>query len=437
MKVIVVGGGPAGIAAACTLAQAGIEVLLLERTSRLGGRAASFYHPQLQQEVDYGYHILMRCCTEAIALFSQLGAVEAISFQPRLRVPIRAPEGISVLASTLLPGAGHLLPSLLRYRHLRPCERLSAIRAALALLLSEASTGEPFATFLTRCRQGERTITRLWDPISLAALNAHVGEVGASYLWKVFKDGFLRPHGADLGFFTRPLSRIFAAAISFLCEHGGTVRLETPVMRILFEDGEATGVALADGEHLSADWIIAAVPPRNLLSLLLHPVSEHKSFSLLRRLRFSPIVNLHLWFDRPVMEEPFFVAVDSPIQAVFDVSRIQEKEGPAHVVVSQSAAVEWVRLPPQVIRERLMTALMPLVPRIKKARLVQALTIKRPFATFLPYPESDFLRPTPETPIRGLLLAGDFTATGWPATLEGAVRSGRAAAKRILGMISG
>ena len=433
MKVIVVGGGPAGIAAACTLAQAGIGVLLLERTPRLGGRAASFHHPQLQQEVDYGHHILMRCCTESTALLSRLGMEEAISFQPRLRVPIRAPDRVSVLASAPFPGVCHLLPGLLRYRPLRTCERLSAMRAALSLLLNETPTGEPFAAFLSRWGQGERSIARLWDPISLAALNAHVEDVGASYLWKVFKDGFLRPHGADLGFFTRPLSRIFAAVIPFLRARGGTVRLKAPVARILVEGEGVSGVALADGEHLSADWIIAAVPPRNLLSLLPDPISEYEPLSLLRRLRFSPIVNLHLWFDRPVMEEPFFVAVDSPIQVVFDVSRIQEKDGPVHVVVSQSAASEWIPLPPRVIQERSMSTLRKLVPKIEKARLVHALTIKRPFATFLPSPESGSLRPTPETPLRRLLLAGDFAATGWPATLEGAIRSGRAAAERILG----
>jgi squalene-associated FAD-dependent desaturase len=432
MRAIVIGGGPAGIAAACTLVQAGIEVLLLERTPRLGGRAASFHHPPVKQEIDYGHHILMRCCTESIALLSQLGVEEAVSFQARLRVPIRAPGGVSVLTSTSLPGACHLLPSLLRYRHLRPSERLSAMRAVLSLLSNEAPAGEPFATFLTRCGQGERTIARLWDPISIATLNAHVEEVGASYLWKVFKDGFLQPHGADLGFFVRPLSRIFAAAIPFLRARGGTVQLKTPVARVLLEGGKATGVTLADGERLNADWIIAAVPPGDLLSLLPRPISEHEPFSLLRRLQYAPIVNLHLWFDHSVMEEPFFIAVDSQIQAVFDVSRIQEKEGPAHVVVSQSAAVEWVHLPIRVIQERLMSALITLVPGIKKARLVEALTIKRPFATFLPSPESGSLRPTPQTPIRGLLLAGDSTATGWPATLEGAVRSGHAAAKCIL-----
>ena len=432
MRVIVIGGGAAGIAAACTLVQTGIEVLLLERTSRLGGRAASFIHPQLKQEVDYGHHILMRCCTESIALLSQLGMEEAVSFQARLRVPIRTPNGVSVLASTSFPGACHLLPSLLRYCHLRPSERLSVLRVIFPLLLNEAPMGEPFATFLSRCGQGERTITRLWDPVSIATLNAHVEEVGASYLWKVFKDGFLHPHGADLGFFVHPLSRIFAAATPFLREHGGTVRLEAPVMRILFDDGKATGVALADGERLSADWIIAAVPPSDLLSLLPHSISDHEPFSLLRRFRYSPIVNLHLWFTHSVMEEPFFIAIDSPIQAVFDVSRIQKKEGPVHLVVSQSAAAEWVRLPIRVIQERLMSALITLIPGIKKARLVEALTIKYPCATFLPSPESGFLRPTPQTPVRGLLLAGDFTATGWPATFEGAVRSGHVAAKCLL-----
>jgi monoamine oxidase len=208
--------------------------------------------------------------------------------------------------------------------------------------------------------------------------------------------------------------------------------LGAPVMRILCEDGKTTGVALTDGERLNADWIIAAVPPRDLLSLLPHPISEREPFSLLQRFRYAPIVNLHLWFDRAVMQGSFFIAVDSPIQAVFDVSRIQKKEGPTHLVISQGAAAEWIHLPIPVIKERLISALGTLIPEIKKARLVEALTIKRPCATFLPSPESGFLRPTPQTPVRGLLLAGDFTATGWPATLEGAVRSGHAAAKCLL-----
>jgi len=151
----------------------------------------------------------------------------------------------------------------------------------------------------------------------------------------------------------------------------------------------------------------------------------------MKKIRFSPIVNLHLWFDRPVMEEPFLVVIDSPVQAVFDVSRIQGKEGPTHVVLSQSAARDLINRPNEEIRNQLLAALEELFPAVRTAKLLDALVIRHPRATFLPTPGSEALRSEAKTPINGLFLAGDYTATGWPSTIEGAVRSGRAAAALV------
>lgn len=428
-KVVVIGGGAAGIAAACRLAEQRVKVLLLERSPRLGGRAASFTHRRADEEIDYGHHILMRCCTQTINLLACLGMGKAVLFQSRLRVPIVRGSDRTVLASVPLPGPLHLLPSLLGYRLLTLSQRLCIARAATALLLQSPTKNCSFGEWLRNHHQGSNSIMRLWNPICVATLNANVDEVSASAAAKIFKDGFFMPHGADIGLFTLPLSRIFAAAIPLLHARGGEVRLKARVEKILIENGKATGILLSSGEQIEASQIIAAIPPFDLLSLLPQEVAESSPFAMMRQIRWSPIVNLHLWFAGPVMDEPFLIGVDSPVQAIFNVSRIHGKDGPTHIVLSQSAALDLIHLPNEEIQDRLLAALDKLLPAVHAAQLLDALVIKHPQATFLPSPGSDPQRPGTQTPIQGLALAGDYTATGWPSTLEGAVRSGRIAAK--------
>ena len=428
-KTIVIGGGAAGIAAACRLAERGKKALLLERSPRLGGRAASFVHRRMAEEIDYGQHILMRCCRQTTDLLARLGVREAVSFQPHLRVPIVCGNDQTTLASRPLPGPLHLLPSMLGYRLLTFGERLEVARAATALLLRPPLGTRSFGEWLRDHHQGARSVERLWEPICVATLNAHADQVSVAAAAKVFKDGFFTPHGAELGLFTRPLSGIFAAAVPYLQARGGEVRFKARVSKILIEHERATGVLLSDGEQLEASGIIAAVPPFDLLALLPHEVAAAPPFAAAIRLRWSPIVNLHLWYDRPVMEEPFLIAVDSPVQAIFDVGRIRGRAEPTHLVLSQSAAQEWIGLPNEAIRDRLLAALGKTLPAVRTARLLDSLVIRHPHATFLPTPGSEMLRPGSATPISGLLLSGDYTATGWPSTLEGAVRSGTIAAE--------
>ncbi len=431
--VVIIGGGAAGIAAACTLAERGKRILILERAPHLGGRAASFFHHRMRQEVDYGYHILMRCCTETIDFLRQLGMERSVSFQERLAIPIACGSKRSLLSSAHLPGPLHLVPSLMRYRPLSYRERIAVLRTGLFLFLHQLPEDKIFAEWLQNHGQGHRAIAQLWDPICIATLNERVESVSARAARMIFKKGFLKPHGADMGLFTVPLSHLFSRAISFLAERGGEVLLNAQVAQILIEKGAARGVKLVSGERIDSDCVIAAVPPYDLLPLLPRAVVEKGYFAGMKEIRFSPIVNLHLWFDCPVMEEPFWVVIDSPVQAIFEVSRIQGKEGPTHVVLSQSAAWEWIDLPVTTIRERLLSALSSLLPGVRRARLLDHLVIKSARATFIPAPESESLRPGVKTPIEGLLLAGDYTATTWPSTIEGAVRSGRNAALNSAG----
>lgn len=431
-KAIVIGGGAAGIAAACRLAECGIEVLLLERSPRMGGRAASFIHHRTGEEMDYGQHVLMRCCTGTIELLDDLEALNHVFFQPRLRVPIVCGTKRTMLASTPLPGSLHLLPGLLAYRPLKLSERLGLARAGLAFLAQDPPENLSFSEWLQDNGQGPRAIRRLWDPICVATLNAHAETVSASAAAMVIKEGFLRPCGAAVGLFTAPLSRIFSAAMPFIQARGGSVRLKAPVEKILIEHGRACGVQLTSGDRISAEGVIVAVPPPDLLPLLPQESAEGPYFAAMTQLHWSPIVNLHLWFNDPVMEELFIIAVDSAVQAVFNISRIHGKGGPTHIILSQSAAQQWINLTNDEIRDRLLSALEKLLPAIRTARLLDALVIKSRRATFRPAPRSESLRPKTQTPIGRLFLAGDFTATGWPSTLESAVRSGRVAAERLI-----
>lgn len=430
-RVVVIGGGFAGLAAACRLAGAGLRPILYERAGRLGGRAASFHDRVSGEDVDYGHHVSMRCCTVTHGFLQRIRATSAIRYQPELSVPILCGQDRSLLRSTsFLPGALHLAPALLAYRFLTGRERLAVLRAGAALYFA-ARSDEPFGDWLRARRQNARAIERLWDPICVATLNAHVDDVGLPAARKVFLDGFFSPHCAGLGLFTAPLSRVFDAASAYVESHGGEIRTSTTVRRIHAKAGRACAVELADGKTLEAEAVITAIPPWDLPALVPGEVLA-PTLGQADRLTWSPIVNVHLWFDRPVFDDDFVIAVDSPIQAAFNVTRLHSSESGSgsHLVISQSAADRWVDRRPDEIVDCLAAALRDLIPVARKARLVRRLVLKHRRATFVPTPGVDGLRSSSKTPIEGLYLAGDWTATGWPATIEGAILSGIIAAAR-------
>ena len=428
--VAVVGGGFAGVAAACRLAGDGLRPILLERAPRLGGRAASFRDRVSGEHVDYGHHVSMRCCTATHGFLQRIGASDALPYQPELAVPILCgPERSDLRSNLFLPGFLHLAPALLRYRCLSAVERFRVASAAIAL---PAARGEiSFGDWLRRRRQSERSVARLWNPICVATLNAHADEVSLQAARHVFREGFFSRGGAGLGLFTRVLGDVFAAAWTYIEERGGQVRTGTGVARILTGSSRAVGVETSDGDAVEADSVIAAVPPWDLRAIvsdpLLAPILERAG-----RLAWAPIVDVHLWLDRPVLEEDFVIAVDGPVQAVFDLSRIHERPSAvgSHLVLSQSAAEPWIDRSSEEIVEELVGALRDLVPAAREARVTRHLVVRHRRATFVPAPGADALRPPSKTPVEGLYLAGDWTASGWPSTIEGAIRSGIAAAGR-------
>jgi len=450
-RVAVIGGGFGGVAAACRLAGDGHQPILFERTSRLGGRAASYVDGETGTAIDYGHHVLMSCCTATRGFLARIGASDAVRFQPELRIPILCGGHTTFLRSSLLPGPAHLAPSLLGYQSIPLRDRLGVLRAGAALLFRRGNPGESFGVWLERHGQSEASVERLWNPISLATLNAPADRVCVSTARQVFREGFFTPGGANMGLFTRPLSEIFDSAQAYIERRESEVRTRVAVARILLDKNVVRAVELADGEAVACDTVVPAVPPDALRRLLGNTDGLTEIADRASRLEWSPIVDVHLWFDRPVMKEPFAMSVDAPIQAIFDVSadsrvRVGEEPVPgssprpdrpkkgqsaAHIVVSQSAATDWLPCSSEEIGDLVLDALRRLLPGMRNADCLRRRVIKHPRATFVSAPGSDALRPRTKTPIEGLFLAGDWTATGWPSTIEGAIRSGVTAAAQL------
>jgi len=443
MRVVVIGAGFAGMAAACRLAGDGHTVTVLEKAPRLGGRAASF--ERNGETLDYGQHVLLRACGAAQGFLERVGASDAVSFQESLAVPLLFDGRRWVLRSWPLPGVTHLLPGLLNYQPLSRKERLAAARAGFALWASRAPRAGTFAAWLSRHGQTERAVRRLWDPIVIATLNASSDAVSFRAARKVFRDAFFVPHGADLGLFTRPLGDVFDSARRYLEARSGSVEIGAPAEAITIRDGRASGVRLEDGREIGADAVVSAVPPDALAPLARGLPELETTVAAAGQLTWSPIVNVHLTSDRAMLGDFFAVAIDSPVQAIFSRHRSVEAGVGAStlaaarpsgsgraaaefrersLVLSQSSASDLIDLADDEIVARLSQALRDLLPAARDAKLVDSLVLRHRRATFVPSPGSDALRPKARTSIPGLYLAGDWTATGWPSTIESAVLSG-------------
>jgi len=436
-RVIVIGGGFAGLAAAARLANDGHRPVLLERSPRLGGRGSSFVDRTTGDCIDDGQHVLMRCCTVTQGFLRRLDALDAVSFQQSLDIPMAWDGHVWRLRSTLLPGPMHLLPSLLGYGPLSLGERIDVLRAALAFY-GPARTMQRFSDWLTARGQSRETICRVWDPISIATLNAPVSDVCQAAARKVFRDAFFHPGGADMGRFVWPLRTIAEKAKAYIEAREGEVRCDTAVDAIRLQGSHVSAVGLRSGEEIEADAVISAVPPQDAREFIAHraslygaefgsaPVGPEQA----DHLEWAPIVNLHLWFERRVMQEPFIISVETGLQAVF--SHPTDAPGAAQrLTISQSAASRWMAMSDVQIESTLLADLRDLLPDARDITPLHALIVRSPRATFVPSPGADRYRPGAATEVGGLYLAGDWTATGWPSTIEGAIRSGIAAAARF------
>jgi hydroxysqualene dehydroxylase len=430
MRVSVVGGGLAGLAAALECADGGAEVTLYEARSRLGGATFSFERNGL--ELDNGQHVALRCCTDYLGFLRRLGVEHLLPLQRRLHVPVlREGKPAALIARSALPTPLHLAKTLLTYAPLTLRERLAAARAATALRKldpDEPSLDEQtFADWLRAHGQSENTIATLWNLIALPTLNRPADEASLSAAVKVFRTGLLdSAEACDIGVPAVSFRRLHAEPAATAIEQaGGTILTGTPV-RAVTEDRR---VVLDDGSR-EADAVILAVPHEAAPELAPQGALDQEA---LAGLGTSPIVNLHVHYDRHVLDDPLAAAIDSPVQWIFDrTSAAGATEGQL-VAISLSHAVDEIGAAVAELRARYLPALERLLPAARGAGVIDFAVTHEPRATFKVAPGTRRLRPGTRTTVPGLYLAGAWTDTGWPATMESAVRSGRTAARAALG----
>ncbi len=430
--VIVTGGGLAGITAALDLADRGWRTTLLEARTRLGGATYSFSrHGWL---VDTGQHVLLRCYTAHRALLERLGVSGDVPVQPRFAVPVLRPGHAPVWLrrGRRGPAPSHLLPALLGYRLLSPADRLSACRAALALRHVDpddpANDGRTFGDWLSEHSQSEDAVEALWRLICLPALNLEPGEASLALAAKVFRTALLDDvTAADIAVPQVPLADLYdGPARRALTRAGVEVRTGCRVLTFT-EDASAPLVRTTDGD-LTADAVVVAVPHQQAARLL--PEAAAPDRERWAALAASPIVNVHVRYDRPVTTLPFAAGVRTPVQWVFDRTRAAGGPG-QYLVVSLSGADDEIAWRSSDLMARYLTALSQLFPQARGARVLDAFVTREPQATFRQGVGTAAIRPATRTRWPGLVLAGAWTATGYPDTTEGAVRSGLAAAQAL------
>ena len=432
-SVAVVGGGLAGLAAGCALAGAGFRVTLLERRPYLGGRASSYEHPGTGEVVDNCQHVLLGCCTNLVDFYRRIGVEGKIRWFDRL-VFLEPGGRQSVISPSWLPAPFHSAPSFLRADSLSFADKRAIARAMLAITTGlPPETEENFLSWLGRHGQTEGAIERFWKVVLVSALNEDLDRMSVHYAAQVFRESFLKsPAAGRMGIPTVPLTELYGAGADYIRARGGEVLLRAVVES--FQPGPDAVCLGVAGREVRADFAVLAVPFDALARLLPESADTQPLRQQLARFETSPITGIHLWFDRQITELEHAVLLDRTIQWMFHKSKLVERAASSQgsyveLVVSSSKAL--VEKPKNEIEEMALRELREFFPGAREAKLVKSTVIKEVHATYSALPRSDDYRPGTATAWPSVFLAGDWTASGWPATMEGAVRSGYKAAEAL------
>jgi zeta-carotene desaturase len=473
--VAVAGGGLAGLAAACALATAGFRVTVFEKRPFLGGRASSYQHPGTGEVVDNCQHVLFRTCTNLINFYERIGVDHDIRWYDEMT--FLEPGGrASVMRASMLPAPLHTAPSFLHFSFLSAKDKLAIARAMVPLTLTaQKDTGKSFADWLHQHGQTPGAIERFWKPILISALSEELDRISISSAAQVVRESMKSPAARHMGVPTVPLTTLYDAAGDYIRARGGELQFRT-ALDTFHSDPALVRLDLGrDAEAQPAfDYLVLALPFESLDRVVPQTPESASLREQITHFETSPITGVHLWFDRQVSDLDHAVLLDRTIQWMFHKSRLQpmrsrsveghhEREGhdfavePALRERSDSKGavktpnangalapeggsyIELVISSSKTLIEKSRAEIIDLVlaevreffPAARSANLVKSTVIKEVHATYSPRPGIDAHRPTPTTAWPRVFLAGDWTATGWPATMEGAVRSGYLAAESL------
>ena len=441
--VIVVGAGAAGLAAAAALARAGKRVTVLERKPYVGGRASSYEHPALEEVVD-SQHVLLGCCTNLIELCEQAGIADKIRWYDEQT--FLEPSGrVSRIATSDLPAPLHYAPSFLKMPILGWKDKLGVARGLMEFARGyPAQDDESVEQWLRRTGQTELSIRHFWSPIVMATLNDSAAHCSTRYAGKVFHEIFMKsPAGGRLGIPTAPLSDFYLGVARLVEAHGGAVRLRASVESVVQQADGRWRVGVTDGAY-TAGSVILALPFEQTQRLLpgvrladgggADAVRTELELKM-ARMTHSPFTSVLLWYDRQIGDLDHAWLLDSTIEWFFHKSRIRRyaPERGSYVEVVIAASRAQLSMTREEILSSALRELERFFPEARRAKLVKSGILKEARATFSVTPGLDRFRPSQKTEWPGLFLAGDWTVTGWPSTMEGGVRSGRLAAGALMG----
>ncbi|HZR55958.1 MAG TPA: hydroxysqualene dehydroxylase HpnE [Terriglobales bacterium] len=429
--VAVVGGGLAGLAAGCALADSGFRVSVFERRPYLGGRASSYQHPGTGEVVDNCQHVLFGCCTNLIEFYKRIGVSEKIRWSDEMTF-VEPGGRMSVLRPAFLPAPLHTMPSFLSFPFLDVRDKF-AIARAMAFLVPHAlpDTGESFMDWLRKHRQTEMSIERFWKPILVSALSEDLDQISVSAAAQVVRESMKSDAARRMGIPAIPLTDLYSAAQNYITNRGGSVRLRSGIESLQLEDDKPV-LTFAEG-FAKFDFVILAVPYFALASLLPQNGDAQPLREQISHFQSSPITGIHLWFDKQISDLEHAVLLDRTVQWMFHKSKLlgRNTEG-SYVELVVSASKSLIEKSKQEIVDMALSEVREFFPEARSANLVKSTVIKEVNATYSPKPGIDVHRPKSETSRPRVFLAGDWTATGWPATMEGAVRSGYLAAEALV-----
>jgi squalene-associated FAD-dependent desaturase len=436
--VTVVGGGLAGLSAACALADSGFRVTLLERRPYLGGRASSYEHPGTNETVDNCQHVLLGCCTNLIDFYRRLKVEDEIRWYDELTF-IEPGGRQSKIWGSGWPEPFHNAPSFLMAHSLGLRDKLGIARVMARLMPGlPAETDESFLSWLRRHGQTERAIERFWKVVLVSALNEDLDRMSIHYAAQVFRESFLKSWEAGrMGVPSVPLSELYGVAADYIRERGGEVKLRASAESFRTERDRT--IVTSGGQEIYSDYLLLSVP-FDVLAKMLPPEPQSEILhGALRRFEHSPITGIHFWFDRQVTDLDHAVLLDRTIQWMFHKSKLlgsretrnEKPKTGSYIELVVSSSKDLVERSKQDILDLALRELTEFFPAVKDAKVLKQTVIKEVHATYSAKPRSDDYRPPQRTDWPRVFLAGDWTSTGWPATMEGAVRSGYKAAEAL------